>query len=81
MSKNCNANLNRNSNRSNNTNSNTSRIQSATSDDKFLNTDENNTNIHEYKIVYSKNKRTLSTDSSSSNLNLKKYQTNFCINK
>lgn len=71
MSKNGNANLNRNNNRLNNTNSNTSRIQSASSDDVFSNTNENNINIPEFKIVHSKNKRTLSTDSSSSNLNKK----------
>lgn len=71
MSKNGNANLNRNNNRSNNTNSNTSRIQSASSDDVFSNTNKNNINIPEYKIVHSKNKRTLSTDNSSSNSNKK----------
>jgi len=71
MSKNGNANLNRNNNSSNYTKSNTSRIQSASSDDVFSNTNENNINIPEYKIVQSKNKRNLSTDSSSSNLNKK----------
>ena len=71
MSKNGNANLNRNNKSSNYTKSNTSRIQSASSDDVFSNTNENNINIPEYKIVQSKNKRNLSTDSSSSNLNKK----------
>lgn len=71
MSKNGNANLNRNNNSSNYTKSNTSRIQSASSDDVFSNTNENNINIPEYKIVQPKNKRNLSTDSSSSNLNKK----------
>jgi hypothetical protein len=64
-------NLNRNNNSSNYTKSNTSRIQSASSNDVFSNTNENNINIPEYKIVQSKNKRNLSTDSSLSNLNKK----------
>lgn len=71
MSKNGNVNLNPNNNRSNNTNSNTSRKQSASSDDVFSNTNKNNINIPEYEIVHSKNKRTLFTDSLSSNLNKK----------
>lgn len=73
MSKNGNSNLNRNNNRANNTNSNTSRIQSASSDDVFSNTLESNKNDPEYKMVQSKNKRTLSTDDSSSKINKKNY--------
>lgn len=71
MSKNGNTNLIRNNNSSKHTKSNTSRIQSASSDDVFSNTNENNINISEYKMAQTKNKRNLSTDSSSSNLNKK----------
>lgn len=78
MSKNGNANLNRNNNKSNNTSSNTSRIQSASSDDAFSNTLGSNINDPKYKIVQSKNKRTLSTDNNSS-LQLNKKNNNKLI--